>query len=928
MKKIEVIILLVVFALLGISFITAQRDFRFDFEKCNDLKKEETLKVIINLDNKTITHRTLFFNQKTYTALEEKQRVMDKIGQKNIKQKYKTINAFSAELTCEEIKELEKEEIVKNIEPVMQFKLWLQDAVPLMNVNSSWNLQVGGINLTGGEQTVCIVDSGINFSHPDLLGRNATCNRDCVDKNCVGNCSLGDVDGHGTHVAGIVGASGSLIGIATNVSMISMNVFPESGSASGDDIIAAIDWCVDNCETYNISVISMSLGTDSLYEDYCDEFTGFNNSINAANNKNISVVVATGNSDLQKGISVNYTAISSPACIPNAIRVSSTDKDDTMASYAHRNNLTYLVATGTSINSSRWSPTGDIIGCDESGDYMSCSGTSMATPMVAGIIAITNQMLRLTGQSKTPQEIETVLNNTGEQIDDSLGSGKNFSRVNAHSGLLNLDNIKPFVELNSPGNYDVNLSVNQTFSCNCTDWQLANVTFYLWNSTDLIYNKTKNVSGVLNSSVFNVTNLDQGIYEWTCFSSDLKENYNDSVYNYTLIIGGISSRLDSPTDLSYTNQNETNFICTSLADDDNELTNVTFYLWNSTDLIYNKTKNVSGVLNSSVFNYTLINEINYSWNCLSVNNISNSSFANENSTIFFDVTSPNITLVTPVDGYGTTSISLDFVFNVSDNFGVGFCTLMINGTEESLTGNQSEISEINTIQKTSLSVGDYVWFVNCTDKADNNATSPNRSFSVSSVPHLNPSGSPSGGSSSGTVLVEDEDYTVTINETSQISGYSKDLNKEDKIVFEIFSGMGVEEHSLILDAVEETYADITIYSEPIKLRLNVGKSTKLSLSSKEYYDLYIKLENITDGLANITIKAIYELIEPIESIVEAPNNTNIPEDVCVEEPNNNWIIYIIEIILVIILFFIIKINSSRGVEVDVSKQTKRVEKKK
>lgn len=165
-----------------------------------------------------------------------------------VKHKFSYINAFSLELTEEEIYRLTLEEEIEKIHYDYPIKAFLQESVPLINANSSWVLQSSEINLTGEKQTVCVIDTGVDFTHSDLQGKNLTCNIDCTQTNCPSNCSVLDDEGHGTPVAGIVGANGEIKGVAPDVKIIGIKALDATGSGSSGDVIKGIEWCVENSE--------------------------------------------------------------------------------------------------------------------------------------------------------------------------------------------------------------------------------------------------------------------------------------------------------------------------------------------------------------------------------------------------------------------------------------------------------------------------------------------------------------------------------------------------------------------------------------------------------------------------------------------------------------------------------------------------------
>ena len=742
-------------------------------------------------------------------------------------------------------------------------KILLEDSVGITNANITWPKQINSLNLTGIRQSVCVLDTGVNYSHTDLGGCS---NESFLAGNCskvIGGYDFGnndndpmDYNGHGTHVAGIVGASGGISGVAPNVSIVAMKVFTDAGTGTTDMIISAIERCVANASAYNISVITMSIGLcegdpceSLLRNNYCDSgFTGLKNSIDSAIAQNISVIVSSGNDG-------NTTHIGVPACIENAIPIASSTKTDGVSSFSNRNNMTQLFAPGSLINSIRWNPSSCLIGCACSGDYMICSGTSMATPMVAGAIAILKQFLNLTGQLMTPQEIETTFNQTGVLIDDTSGSGLNYSRIDIYSAVLSLDIDTPNVTLVSPTDNRVNLTVNQTFVCNATDWQLANLTLYVWNSSGLYYNETKNLAGIENETSFNLTNMSEDVYSWNCLGIDAEGNSAYALTNYSLTIGGVSVNLLSPSDEDYTNINITNFSCRVLSDTNSELNNVTFYLWNSSgDLNYNLTENISNFDNTTFFNYTFIHEDDYTWNCLGINNISNESWGADNFSVVYDITSPSLMLISSPSSATSNSISRTFGFNTSDD-NIDSCSLIINGAI-SLTNSSMNVSVMQSFSKI-FTPGTYIWKINCSDLAGNVNSSVESSFIITALSVVSSSG---GGGGSSTVISSaiSQIYEVSVAEIS--AGYTRSLKSNEKVNFSIFDFEGGQ-HLLTISEVGVDYVNLVIESNPINLTLGVGQSVKLNLTSKVYYDLLVKVNKIVEGEAELTIQLINEPIE-------------------------------------------------------------------
>jgi len=406
--------------------------------------------------------------------------VLDSIPQTGLikEHRFSSLDGFTATVSRSYYEQLKSNPNLEVFED-HRFHVVLDDSGPLIGANNVPGLIYNGSNVTGSGISVCIIDTGINYSHPALGGCSqasflaGTCAKVPGGYDYVNSDSdPADDNGHGTHVAGIVASTDSTYrGIAPNASIVAMKVLDSSGAGYGSDIISAIDWCVTNAARFNISAISMSLGGDALFTTYCDSdstesASAFAAPIDDAVAHNISVVIASGND-------ASTTGISSPACIKNATSVGATTKADAIASYSNRNNITDLLAPGSLITSLRWSPTSCISACTCSGIYMTCSGTSMATPHVAGAIALLAQYNKLTtALNISPQQAFLALNTTGKNITDNGagGSGIKFARINVYDALFYLDTAAPIISFvpptlaNNSNSSSVNIFVNVTSS--------------------------------------------------------------------------------------------------------------------------------------------------------------------------------------------------------------------------------------------------------------------------------------------------------------------------------------------------------------------------------------------------------------------------------------------------------------------------------
>lgn len=202
---------------------------------------------------------------------------------------------------------------------------------------------------------VAVVDTGIDLTHPDLAA-NIKGGYNAINPLKSAN----DDNGHGTHVAGIIAATNNkigVVGVGPQINLYAVKVLGRSGSGYLSDIIEGLDWAVGN----SMQVVNMSLGTSSNVQSFHD-------AVIHAKAAGITFVAAAGNS----GGSVGY-----PAAYPEVIAVSATDKNNVIASWSSRGLEVDLAAPGVNIYSTYKGQT-----------YATLSGTSMASPHVAGVAAL------------------------------------------------------------------------------------------------------------------------------------------------------------------------------------------------------------------------------------------------------------------------------------------------------------------------------------------------------------------------------------------------------------------------------------------------------------------------------------------------------------------------------------------------------------
>jgi len=228
---------------------------------------------------------------------------------------------------------------------------------------------------------VAVVDTAVDLRHPDIDIKGG---RDFVNNRTINYYKKAyPVEGHGTHVSGIISArdnDAGMVGVAPLCEVYNCSVLDDYGSGTYEDIIKAIDWCIKN----EMDVINMSLGGGGDFKEFYD-------AIRRAYDANIPIVCAAGNSSWDTGY------LDFPATYNETIAVASINKNMNRSSFS---------SIGSNIDVA--APGSNILSCTPKNNYEVYSGTSMAAPFVTGLIALMIAKHRATGGNTPVNTVEEI----------------------------------------------------------------------------------------------------------------------------------------------------------------------------------------------------------------------------------------------------------------------------------------------------------------------------------------------------------------------------------------------------------------------------------------------------------------------------------------------------------------------------------------
>lgn len=239
----------------------------------------------------------------------------------------------------------------------------------------------------GAGVKVVVIDTGLDMTHPDLAG-NIKGGWNAITKSNDFN----DDHGHGTHCGGNIAALDNavgIVGVAPKADLYGVKVLDANGSGTFDDVIAGMQWAVDN----HMEVASMSLGADQGNQALADM-------VAAMKKGGVTLVAAAGNSG---------GAVGFPGGYPEAIAVAASDSNDALADFSSRGPEVAVIAPGVNVYS-----------LSKNGGYETMSGTSMATPHVAGLAVLYVSKHK----GATPDQVRAALSAASTKLSGVIPEGQ------------------------------------------------------------------------------------------------------------------------------------------------------------------------------------------------------------------------------------------------------------------------------------------------------------------------------------------------------------------------------------------------------------------------------------------------------------------------------------------------------------------------
>ena len=340
----------------------------------------------------------------------------------------------------------------------------------------------------GAGYSVAVIDTGIDYNNPNLGGGFGTGHKVIAGWDFVNNdADPMDDNGHGTHVAGIVGSTNATYsGVAPDANLIALKVLDRNGSGSFGNVQNALDWVVANRARYNIVAINLSLGAGNYTTN---PYTFLDTDFAALKNAGVFISVAAGNSFYTNNSAVG---LDYPAVDPLVVSVGAvydgnfgsvawgsgardfTTGVDHIASFSQRGPGLSIMAPGAMITSTYLNNT-----------FQAMAGTSMASPVAAGAAVILHQAMDAKHLAANEDTILSIMKQTGVNVfdgddenDNVTNTGLTFKRLDLGAAVAALGRpVNSAPVLQAIANQQIVPGGSLTFALNASDTEGSAITF-------------------------------------------------------------------------------------------------------------------------------------------------------------------------------------------------------------------------------------------------------------------------------------------------------------------------------------------------------------------------------------------------------------------------------------------------------------------
>ena len=277
------------------------------------------------------------------------------------------------------------------------------------------------------------------------------------------------------------------------------------------------------------------------------------------------------------------------------------------------------------------------------------------------------------------------------------------------------------------------------------------------------------------------------------------------------------------------------------------------------------------------FNATALTPGTYNLSVRTLNATETYYFETNLTVVVNDTNAPVVTLNTPTNAISSTDTQYNFTFNVTDDRAAN-CTLFVNNVKIENSTSINITGGLSGIMGYSFSLGTHIWFINCTDSANNQGNSSTRTFIVTAPATTATSSGGDGGTAPEYIS------TKIITQAEFEAGVEKQLKTNERVKLNVIGMAGASEtHYVGIKELTETNAKIKVSSTPQTAVLSIGEEKKFDVTNDGSYDISVKLNSIVSNKASLTIKSINEKIAVETPITSTPSAEEITSPIT-EEP--------------------------------------------